>query len=235
MDSASDAPKKRMRRYEWDSLRALGSSRLVQFTVVLPVIGYLILFSSELREYFVLVVDRDAPLDVSGTPQPIFWRLYFLYFGFCFVAVASVIFSWKCPSEVNTHGAGFTFLEREGPAVSEMRLESFREYVIRAYFEARYGRRAAKVFYEQPKLGASDAADEVRAQYSEWLDVLEAMVRNDLLLEYFVALKMSRKPWRIASRTCYDIGFVLLTVPTLHVFYSVVVAVYLDIARTLSS
>jgi hypothetical protein len=31
----------RSRRFEWDELHALGSSKLVQLTVVLPVIGYL--------------------------------------------------------------------------------------------------------------------------------------------------------------------------------------------------
>jgi hypothetical protein len=232
MDSESDAPKKRARRYEWDSLRALGSNRLVQLTVILPIIGYVILFSSELREYFVLTVDRDVRLGIDGNIQPVFWRLYFLYFGFCFLALGSLIFSWKCPSEVKSHGAGFVYVEREGPVITDGRLQHIRDYLVRAYFEATYGTRAARRFFDKPNPGESSASQDVAEQYSKWLDVFEAMVRNDLLLEYFVALKMTRKPWRVASRTCYDLGFALLSVPTAQVFYSVAATVYSDIVRT---
>src|SRR5262245_24963766 len=95
----------RSRRYEWDELHALGSSRLVQLTVVLPVVGYLILFSATLRDHLTLYVDMGS--------EPVFWRLYLLYFGFCFLSIGALIFAWECPDEVKRHGAGFVFVERE--------------------------------------------------------------------------------------------------------------------------
>lgn len=210
-----------MRRFEWDSIRALGSNRLVQLTVVLPVIGYLILFSSSLRQYFVLFVD-------PGT-EPVFWRLYLLYFGFCFLAVGSLIFAWRCPSEVKTHGAGFAYLEREGSAISEARLQSIRQHVMHAYFRARYGVRAARKFFDETRPGKSRTPGDVEEQYFNWLETLEQMQRSDLLLEYFVALKQSRTVWRFASRLCYDMGFGLLAIPTLDVFLAVVRTVYQEV------
>lgn len=61
---------KRNRRYEWDSLRSLGTSRLVQMTVVIPIIGYLILFSSELQDYFVLAVDDNGDRQGKESNRP---------------------------------------------------------------------------------------------------------------------------------------------------------------------
>ena len=45
---------------------------------------------------------------------------------------------------------------------------------------------------------------------------------EDLMMAYFVALKQSQRAWRLVARLCYDVGFVLLAIPTIAVFISVV-------------
>jgi hypothetical protein len=45
---------------------------------------------------------------------------------------------------------------------------------------------------------------------------------EELMMPYFVALKQSKRLWRVAARLSYDAGFALLAIPTLAVFVSVV-------------
>lgn len=178
---------KRKRRFEWDRLRTLGSSRLVQMTVVIPVIGYLILFSSNLAEYFVLKVD-------GSVTEPVFWRLYMLYFGFCLLAVASGIFSWRCPETIKFHGAGFEFLEKEGDGISKHRIDEIKDALAEAYFKATYPTSRFSAFGILREDGSDNREINImQSQVKQWLDNLNVMPRKDLLLEYFVALKQSDK------------------------------------------
>lgn len=201
----------RIRRFEWDELHALGSSKLVQLTVVLPVIGYLILFSDSLRQHLALYVDM-------GT-EPILWRLYLLYFGFCFLSVGALIFAWQCPDEIKWHRAGFVFVERES-----------RVYMVSGDRTGHLQRALIGL-----RLGLISATGTLRAWSPERLQELRSDARvvameqtvgrlplESLMVEYFVALKQSKRNWRVAARLSYDLGFFLLAIPTVAVFVSVV-------------
>ena len=60
-------------KWRWDELRALGTSKLVQLTFLIPVLGYFILFGEMFNEYLELTFDSEIS----------YWRVYFLYLGFC--------------------------------------------------------------------------------------------------------------------------------------------------------
>ena len=202
---------RRHRRYEWDKLHALGSSRLVQLTVILPVIGYLILFSESLHQHLALYVDVGS--------DPVEWRLYFLYFGFCALSVGALIFAWQCPEEIKTHGAGFAFVEREKPVYrsNNYRVGELQRTLVglRLGLIPRGGRLYA------PTRGQIES---LKQQYERAIaeeGSIGHLPIEQLMLEYFVALKESKRAWRTAARSAYDFGFVLLAVPTLSVFWSV--------------
>jgi hypothetical protein len=180
----------RKRRYEWDSIRTLGSNRLVQVSVVLPVIGYLLLFSGKFQSYYVLFIDAHAT-------EPVFWRLYFLYFGFWSFAVASALYAWKCPETIKAHGAGYEFAEREGPSMSNDRVSRIRDALV------------------------DSLPEKIRAHGEYAYKRLNSLTRDEILVEHFVALKQQGAGWRIATRSCYDLGFLLLFIPSVHVLYSV--------------
>ena len=78
--------------YRWDELRRLGNHKLVQLTVVVPIVGYLILLNKQLAAYYALYFDANAT-DIS-------YRLYCLYFGFTFLGIASLLFNLLCPKLV---------------------------------------------------------------------------------------------------------------------------------------
>ena len=114
--------------YEWDNLRRVGSSRLVQLTIVIPVVGYFLLLSESLTEYYVLLFEEEPGL----------WRLYFLYFGFCTLAVASLLFNWFCPSEIKEHGSAYDFVEKQKDIMHERREDAMVMVILTDYLSSRH-------------------------------------------------------------------------------------------------
>jgi hypothetical protein len=89
-------------RFAWHSLRALGNSRLVQLSALMPIIGYLIIFSSSFSEF--------TSLQIASFGEGTVWqrldklKLYFLYFGFSAIGLASVIYTIYCDEIIKNFG-----------------------------------------------------------------------------------------------------------------------------------
>src|SRR5688572_14707224 len=120
--------------YRWDALRKLGNHRLVQLTIVVPIVGYMILLNKDLAGYYTLFFD-DERVGVS-------YRLYCLYFGFTVLGVASLIFNLLCPKLVKEYGSAAAFVASEAHITSPDRLKD----MVSALVEAR--RRASPEAYE---------------------------------------------------------------------------------------
>lgn len=99
----------------WDKLRIAVATPLVQLTVVMPILGYFILFSAEIQDFLKLTVDSDVNV--------VSWRLYLLYFGFSSLAISATIFNVRCPPEVKHHGAAYEFVANEEKIMLSDRIE----------------------------------------------------------------------------------------------------------------
>ena len=79
----------------WAQLRSAGNSRIVQTSVLFPLVGYLILFNDQVIS-FLSMHKLDHPPD--GFLASIWTRkLYFLYFGLMSLGIGSFIYSLRCP------------------------------------------------------------------------------------------------------------------------------------------
>ena len=85
----------------WTTLRPVGNSVIVKLTILIPAVGYLIIFNDKLVGYVDLIREISNLDKSSGLSVPP--RLFQLYFGFCFVAVASAIYSMACPSIIKRY------------------------------------------------------------------------------------------------------------------------------------
>jgi hypothetical protein len=116
----------------WDALRNVGNARLVKLTIVVPILGYMILFNEKLTDYYALSVQflpaqsillvlfspgEDAKEAVSAS-----YRLYCFYFGFTLLGCASLLFLWRCPRLVRLYGSAAAFVAREERTVLPGRL-----------------------------------------------------------------------------------------------------------------
>ncbi len=84
----------------WSRLRFLGQSKPVKMTMFIPFIGYVILFNS----YVVTFINSSFYFfDNSEAQLPIGSNLYFIYFGLCFLGIATFIFQIMCPTLIKDY------------------------------------------------------------------------------------------------------------------------------------
>lgn len=84
---------------KWSTLRAVANSRFATATMLIPLIGYLLLFNGTIIDYLRLAQDFAGIEGGDPNQRSIqtINKLYFTYFGLCGIAVGSLIFRLRCP------------------------------------------------------------------------------------------------------------------------------------------
>jgi hypothetical protein len=213
--------------YRWDRLRQLGNLGIMKMTVLMPLIGYLVIFNASLHEHLRLTFDPDG----GGT-----LRLYFIYFGLTLLGIGSIVYQFACPSEVKEHGSAWEFVSREAEAINQQRLDA----ICGALIRWRYGAllealpapfrdlRAARQRLSHVSIAGAVTDDDKKllAMFEGPLAPLDHDLhrwkqKNELMTDYFVPLKHVRSTARVTVLGCYAAGFAFLAYPTLDVFLHV--------------
>jgi hypothetical protein len=92
----------------WNRLRLFGNSTVARATIAVPVLGYFLLFNERVLGYL-----RLHTAFCAGVGCEVSWRLYFIYFGCCWVAVGSALYWWLCPLLIKKYSGGPEFFEAE--------------------------------------------------------------------------------------------------------------------------
>jgi hypothetical protein len=87
----------------WSNLRAVGNNPTTKMTVFIPLVGYMIIFNANVLPYLRLASE------IFGN-APHFWRLYFIYFGLCSLALGSIIYQLWCPSEIKRFASALDYV-----------------------------------------------------------------------------------------------------------------------------
>ena len=90
----------------WNDLRRIGNSSIARASVAVPILGYLILFHSDLINYLKLHSSFCQDCQVP-------WRLHLLYFACCSFALGQVVYAWRCPQVIKSYQTGRDFFEAE--------------------------------------------------------------------------------------------------------------------------
>lgn len=203
----------------WDRLRGFGSSRLVQATIVMPILGYVILFNDELAAYFRLLVDSESAPDIP-------WRLYFLYFGFCFLSAGTILFAYKCPNAVKHHGNAYTFIANEERIMHEGRLTGMREKLLRNFYDrflcdCGYNYIVAADFSTET---SDEKLQNVHRNMRSVAKEFDSLEPDKVMLEWFEVMEETYPKWRRATFLSYVIGVALLAIPTGHTLFRVLIS-----------
>lgn len=94
--------------WAWTGLRALGGSWVVKSTVLVPILGYFIIFNDGVIQF---VQDNSALCREGGCR--ISWKLYVTYFGLCSAAVGSLMFSAFCPHIIKRYPTSREFFNAD--------------------------------------------------------------------------------------------------------------------------
>jgi hypothetical protein len=99
-------PRLRGKEFRWNDLRRIGNSPVARASIAIPVLGYLILFHSDLIDYLKLHGSVCKDCTVS-------WRLHLFYFSSCCFAFGSVVYALRCPQVIKKYGVARDYFETE--------------------------------------------------------------------------------------------------------------------------
>ena len=205
----------------WSNLKKIGRSKIVSLTIFMPIFGYMIMFNEHLIGFFELssqaFTDSVNAVQGENSKEPITidtkTRLYYFYFGFSFIGVASLIYQMFCPSMIKEYESGGEYIQEQKPLLTENRLINLSENL--------------------EKEGVIDSAKikSVRASYEIGWQLGEKEGKNkrdaaviDLLDLHWESENTSDKAARLLVFLFYMFGFFILAIPSYMMFKNVLEA-----------
>jgi hypothetical protein len=105
---------------KWSTLRVIGNSTLVRATVVMPFIGYLILFNSHVVDALRPAIELFPDCADGSCAQSFMWsRLFFLYFGLMFLGTGAFIYQLRCDPNIKRFDTAEAFTASVSAVVTE--------------------------------------------------------------------------------------------------------------------
>jgi hypothetical protein len=191
----------------WSRLRAIGNSGPVKLTILIPLVGYFVIFNSQLAQYLELVSEIGGFTAHQFSVSP---RLLLIYFGLCAFAVGSAVYSIFCPDEVKHYGISAAYVGGDGPNIKDFAFEPMEDELRHSSYIDEYKRIRSR--YEN--LGGVTT----EKQFEE----TKLQINNGVLHLYFRYKDNSYLLMRLIAFVCYVVGFVCLLIPSIGVFFRVV-------------
>ena len=192
-----------LRRPYWTSLRSVGNAPAAQAVILIPILGYWIIFNEHIAGRYANLTG-EVIQGAQGNPP---WRLFLTYFALCFVAVASAFYRWRCPSEIKLYPAESEYVGHISPEISGIEL-------MRVELALKNGDEESQRGYERLQK-AIETAPVTQLQAAR-----DGVKRNTLLL-YFKLCNRSSPIARMIVVTFYAVGFLILFLLSLEVFWRV--------------
>lgn len=186
----------------WSLLGSVGNSGVAKATILIPIIGYMIIFNENLVQYFNLAKEvGGVRLGEEFTVSP---RLLIIYFGLCAVAVGASLYSFFCPPEIKMYKNPSAYVMGDGPVIKEFALSLIANRLKQSP--------SAETYAAIP--------GSLQDKFSTYEDE-RAEIHNATLRLFHYHLDWSISLARHLAFLFYAIGFVCLAIPALGVFWRV--------------
>jgi hypothetical protein len=181
----------------WTRLRFVSNSTAAKATILVPIIGYLILFNQSVVEFLNLIRDLDSP-PAAGVS----YRLILLYLGLTGVAGGVLVYGWYCPNEVKHYGSAAAFVQGDGPSLRGFVIDEINQLLGK---HPPYSEKLQNLSWE-----LSQAGEQRVLKDNDWE---KYRIEN-------LHLYLNRSHWLARVTVClfYGIGFGLLAIPSGEVF-----------------
>jgi hypothetical protein len=188
----------------WDKLRSVSNSTAAKATILVPVIGYLIIFNEKIVEFLNLarVVEARSGSEVS-------YRLILIYLGLCAISLGVVIYGWFCPVEVKHYGSAAAYVQGDGPSLRGFVIDEIGKLLEGSPLRDRLEECGKQLNHKH--LHSLPISDDELDRY-----------RIEVLHLHFEYLNLSHPLARSICFWTYVVGFGLLAVPSSIVFTRVV-------------
>lgn len=115
----------------WSDLRGISNSYPAKSTIVIPLIGYYILFNEYLVKWLHLAQQVGGSTPADHIPRRVLW----LYMGLCSIAIGTFIYALRCPPEVKKYGDFKDYVNGDGPALTDDAVEEIKEELGKAGYD----------------------------------------------------------------------------------------------------
>lgn len=186
----------------WSGLRAISNSVAARCTVLIPLIGYLIIFNDGVSKYLNLVAELGGGGNSSAyTVSP---RLLLIYFGLCAIAIGVTLYSIFCPNGVKYYGSANAYVGNVQGS------------------RGRFSTREIEVELEGSPLKENFWAIRDSYRKTDRNDADRAEYRNGLLHLLYRKHNLHHPFFRLITYILYAIGFLCLLIPSAGVFVRVI-------------
>lgn len=206
----------------WESIRKIGQSKILGLTILVPILGYMILFNEQLVHYFELSKDIFTSTVIDASPDGVNIsndnksRLFYFYFGFSFLGFGSLIYQLFCPSIIKEHSSDREFIRDGLSLMTEKRIDLVRRYLGQKVDESLFPELAdLKQRFKIAKEMNLEHGTKHRELAAKDLMLMQWQYEN---WSYFIA--------RIFIFALYLLGFGILAIPTLEMFKNVLYAYF---------
>jgi hypothetical protein len=177
----------------WSSLRSIGNSYFVRLTILIPIVGYLIIFNTNIVQYLELAKEFVGAL-AAPPGSDVSPRLLLIYFGLTALAVGSTIYSLACPWEVKQYGTASAYVGGEEPHISQF---AFQPIIARLQELPRHKDQSSEIGKHSVH-GGETSAERWRRTNRDWLYL------------YFDYLNHRHPPLRWVAFASFLVGFFCL-------------------------
>jgi hypothetical protein len=108
----------------WARLRYVSNSSAAKSTILVPLVGYLIIFNENVVRFLNMAHELGGRGDATVSH-----RLILIYLGLCAVSVGALVYGWLCPNEIKHYGTAAAFIQGDGPGLRGFVLADIQEEV----------------------------------------------------------------------------------------------------------
>lgn len=191
----------------WSRLRGVGKSSAAKVTILLPLVGYLIIFNKNVADFLHLASEFVGSTDAQFGIAP---KLMLVYIGTCAIALGQAIYAMCCPAEVKAYGHVTPYVLDASRVTKDFEYEKLEDAIRDSGYRDEYVRMRDR--YER---GMQAITEEQKAH-----------INNGVLHLHFKLLNNRWPGARWLTGCLYLLGFLLLAVPSTGVFLRVIKIIY---------
>jgi hypothetical protein len=189
----------------WSELRAVTNSPAARATILIPIIGYLIIFNEN------IIKNLHVAQDVGGafpSQDHVSSRLLLVYLGLTFIAVGAAAHQLFCPADVKHYGDTNAYVGGVTSTIKDYRFRAIEDRLRDSIFHDRYM--------------------DIRNMYAKtWQnkvldDDQKATINNGILHLYFEYLNKQHASIRMIAGWAFLVGLIILSIPSIGVFARVI-------------
>lgn len=188
----------------WLTLKVIGNSYPAKFSIMIPFLGYLILFQKDFVRFmsgWSLIGEHIVSSDASF---PVGLNFYFLYFGLFIFGLGSFTFSVFCEPVIKRHFDADAFVAYTATTTTVEDIRYYCGYIIEHTSEVSPEAKKAKLILHSLSSG-------IQSNIPNDSRVLVQKIYYDMKNRSFFGI-------RIIAALAFVFGIILLTIPSVLVF-----------------